>query len=83
MGIDAKGNALPSFNPNAEVTRAEFATVLSRVLYGDTYNTEGADFDSKHLEDLKSAGVLKSTQADLKELRGWVMLMLQRAEGVK
>lgn len=83
MGIDAKGNALPSFNPNAEVTRAEFATVLSRVLYGDTYNTEGADWAAKHLEALKSAGILKSTQSDLKELRGWVMLMLQRAEGVK
>lgn len=33
MGIDAQGNALPSFNPNAEVSRAEFATVLSRVLW--------------------------------------------------
>ena len=83
MGIDAKGNAIAHFNPQGEVSRAEFATVLSRVLFGDKYNQAGADFASKHLEALKSAGILKSTQSDLKELRGWVMLMLQRAEGVK
>ena len=83
MGIDANGNAIAHFNPQGEVSRAEFATVLSRVMFGDKYNQAGADFASKHLEALKSAGILKSTQSDLKELRGWVMLMLQRAEGVK
>lgn len=83
MGIDAKGNAIENFNPNAEVSRAEFATVLSRVLYGDKYNQEGADFASKHLNALKDASVLKDTNPQMKELRGWVMLMLQRAEGVK
>jgi hypothetical protein len=33
MGIDADGNALEYFNPNGLVTRAEYATVFSRVLY--------------------------------------------------
>lgn len=83
MGIDAKGNPIANFNPNAQVTRAEFATVLSRVLYGDKYNQEGTNFAEKHLEALKAAGILKDTTPTMKELRGWVMLMLMRAEGVK
>ena len=83
MGIDAKGNPITNFNPNAQVTRAEFATVLSRVLYGDKYNQEGINFAEKHLEALKAAGILKDTTPTMKELRGWVMLMLMRAEGVK
>jgi hypothetical protein len=83
MGIDAKGNPIANFNPNAQVTRAEFATVLSRVLYGDKYNQEGANFAEKHLEALKAASILKDTTPTMKELRGWVMLMLMRAEGVK
>jgi hypothetical protein len=29
---------MEKFNPNKTVTRAEFATVLSRVLFGNTYN---------------------------------------------
>ena len=49
MGIDANGNPIENFNPHAEVTRAEFATVLSRILYGNKYNQQGSDFYSKHL----------------------------------
>jgi hypothetical protein len=40
MGIDANGNPIKNFNPHGEVTRAEFATVLSRILYGSEYNQE-------------------------------------------
>jgi hypothetical protein len=32
------GQGITVFNPDGEVTRAEFGTVLSRALYGDTYN---------------------------------------------
>jgi hypothetical protein len=38
MGINADGSALESFNPNGLVSRAEFATVFSRVLFGSKYN---------------------------------------------
>jgi len=40
MGIDANGNPIKNFNPHGEVTRAEFATVLSRILYGSEHNQE-------------------------------------------
>ena len=78
MWIDANGDPIENFNPNGEVTRAEFATVLSRILYGSEYNQEWADFYSKHLEALKEASILKNTTPTMKELRGWVMLMLMR-----
>ncbi|HBB04406.1 TPA: hypothetical protein DCZ39_06000 [Patescibacteria group bacterium] len=32
------GVGITDFNPNGEVTRAEFGTVLSRALYGEQYN---------------------------------------------
>jgi CheY-specific phosphatase CheX len=79
MGIDANGNPIENFNPHAEVTRAEFATVLSRILYGNKYNQQGSDFYSKHLQALKNASILKNTTPTMKELRGWVMLMLYRS----
>lgn len=40
MGIDTQG-ALKTFNPHGIVTRAEFATVLSRALFGNKYNQDG------------------------------------------
>jgi hypothetical protein len=40
MGINADGSALEYFIPNGLVSRAEFATVFSRVLYGNVNNTE-------------------------------------------
>ena len=80
MGIDAKGNAMENFNPHGLVSRAEFATVLSRVLFGDKHNQTGADFYTSHLNALKEHGVLKNTNPEMQELRGWVMLMLMRTE---
>lgn len=55
MGVDAEGNALAIFNPDRTVMRAEFATVLSRVLYGDLYNQSGSDFYSAHLGALQQS----------------------------
>lgn len=74
---------MENFAPQREVTRAEFATVLSRVLFGDTYNAVGANWAEAHLHALKTAGIIKDTTASMKELRGWVMLMLMRSEGVR
>ena len=66
-----------SFNPNGLVTRAEFGTVLSRILYGNTYN-DGEFYYSNHLKILKEKGIIKNDDPSLEELRGYVMLMLMR-----
>lgn len=66
------------FNPNGKVTRAEFGTVLSRALYGNMYDT-GSPYYAKHLQALKTIGIMKNIQqAEVTEIRGYVMLMLQR-----
>ena len=83
MGIHHDGTALARFEPNKLVTRAESATVFSRVLYGAKYNQDGENFFEKHLEALKAANILKDTIPSMKEMRGWVMLMLMRAEVLK
>jgi hypothetical protein len=67
-----------SFNPKWLVTRAEFWTVLSRVLYWDTYNG-WEKYYSNHLKILKENEIIKNDDPKLKELRWYVMLMLMRS----
>lgn len=83
MGIHADGSALSKFLPNSNVTRWEFGTVFSRVLYGDKYNINGANYYEKHLEVLKDAGILRNTNPKLIEKRGWILLMLYRSQKVE
>jgi len=79
MWINADGTQLKYFNPNGEVTRWEYATVFSRVLFGSAFNQEWEEFYARHIEALKTAGILKDTNPTMKELRGWVMLMMYRS----
>jgi len=83
MGIHANGTALSKFLPNLLVTRWEFATVFSRVLYGSVYNIDGANYYEKHLQVLKDAGILTNTNPSLVEVRGWVVVMLYRSQKVE
>ena len=75
------GQGITAFRPYATITRAEFGTALSRVLYGDV-NNGGTPFYAKHLDALKADGIM--TQIDnpenRDEIRGYVMLMLMRSE---
>ena len=79
MWIDAKGNSIQSFNPNGKVTRWEYATVFSRVLFGSLFNKEWADFYTNHLKALEAAGILSNTEPTIQEVRGWVLLMMYRS----
>ena len=68
---------IDKFRPNDPVTRAEFATALSRMLYWledwlDKYYTT-------HLQKLKDEGIISNTDPNLKELRWYVMIMLMRS----
>ena len=79
MWINADGTPIKFFNPNGLVTRWEYATVFSRVLFGDKFNKTGEDFYTKHLEALKAAWILTNTIPTIQEMRGWVMLMMYRS----
>jgi hypothetical protein len=69
IGID-------KFRPFDLVTRAEFAAALSRLLY---WISDGEPYYSSHLAKLKNEWVLSNDDPYLRELRGYVMLMLMRA----
>jgi hypothetical protein len=67
------------FDPNAEVDRAQFGTILSRLLRGDK-NNGGDIYYQKHLNALKQAWIMtKINKPNSKELRWYVMLMMMRA----
>ena len=66
-----------SFKPNGKVTRAEFATALSRMLY---WLEDWVDkYYSTHLNKLYNEWIISSTDPKIKELRWYVMLMLMRS----
>ena len=79
MWINADGTPIELFNPHGIVSRWEYATVFSRVLFGAKFNKEGADFYTNHLEALKTAWILTNTLPSIQEMRGWVMLMMYRS----
>ena len=83
MWIKGDGTPLKNFNPKGQVTRAEYATVFSRVLYGDKYNKSEGKYYENHLKALNEAGILTKTTPTIKEVRGWVMLMMYRSVNPK
>lgn len=72
------------FSPNDFVNRAEFGTILSRLIYGDTYNIysgEEMKFKryEKHLNALNSDNIMKKIQDPfMLEKRARILLMLNR-----
>ena len=77
MGL--MGQGITAFRPNDKVTRGEFGTTLSRAIWGDKY--DGANpYYANHLAALSQEGIMtKISEPNNLEIRGWVMLMLQRA----
>ena len=76
---------MDNFEPTRYVTRAQFGTILSRLLWWDTYNQQWSSTNSyyeRHLNELKEKGII--TQIDNPEqrieLREWVWVMLRRSD---
>lgn len=73
MGVNIK-----NFRPNDIVTRAEFATALSRLLY---WTSDWKDkYYSTHLEVLSNKWIINDTNPNLQEKRWYVMIMLMRSK---
>ena len=68
---------IENFRPDDLVTRAEFATALSRLLY-NTPDGEWAYYET-HLKKLMEEKVITVADPDMHELRGYVMIMLMRS----
>jgi len=75
------GQGIKEFRPYATISRAEFGTALSRALWGDKYEG-GNPYYVNHLNALQAAGIMKqiANAESTKEVRGYVMLMLMRAD---
>ncbi len=80
MGLDTDGTTpKATFDPNDTVDRAQFWTILSRILRGTKYAGE-LPFYVKHLNALKKNAIMNDITRPLApEMRGRVMLMLQRS----
>jgi hypothetical protein len=79
MWLDSNGSPATKFNPNEKVTRAQFGTVMSRMLRWTKYNWWEWKRYTKHLEALKDWWIMtKIDTPKMLELRWWVMLMLMR-----
>ena len=81
MGL--MGQGITSFRPNDKVTRGEFGTTLSRAIWGTKY--DGATpYYANHLQALKDKGIMtKIENPSQMEIRGYVMLMLQRTSNTE
>ena len=75
------GQGITAFRPYDTISRAEFGTALSRVLWGSKYEG-GTPYYASHLNALKAEGIMNqiANAESTKEIRGWVMLMLMRSE---
>lgn len=71
---------ITKFRPKDKVTRAEFWTILSRLLYWDKYNW-WKPYYKKHLNQLYIRWIMTNiSNATWNEVRGNVMVMLKRSE---
>ena len=71
---------IKEYRPFDTVTRAEFATALSRLLY---WTQDGNPYYKPHLSKLKKSGLINQDNPKMLEKRGYVMLMLMRAANIR
>ena len=83
MGINADWTPIEDFNPNKTVTRSEFATVLSRIMFGDKYNQDWENYYEKHIKALEKVNILGNTDPNLIEARWWIMIMLYKSKDIE
>ena len=69
------------FRPDDEVTRAEFATALSRMLYNTSdWQYKSTDkYYTNHMSKLVKEWIITKDDPKMKELRWYVMIMLMRS----
>ena len=85
MGLEPNGNTpKPIFDPEGLVDRAQFGTILSRLIYGDQYNVytgENYKWYEKHLRILYEDNIMKKIQDPfMLEKKARILLMLKRTD---
>ena len=67
---------IDNFRPNDVVTRWEFATALSRMLYG---TSDWTPYYSTHISKLLKEWIITNSDPKINELRWYVIIMLMRS----
>jgi hypothetical protein len=79
MGQTFDGQPAQSFDPEAYLTRAQFGVMFSRLLYGSLYNGNTQNRYQNHLNALNANWIMnKIDLPQMIEIRGYIMLMMQR-----
>jgi hypothetical protein len=79
MWLDSKWNANTTFSPDVILTRAQFGTMLSRLLRWDAYNSQPGQWYEAHLKALNENGIMKKiNDPTMFEKRQNVMIMFYR-----
>jgi len=73
--------AIPDFMGPKFVSRAEFGTVLSRLLRGDRHEGTDQNYYINHLQALQDYGIMNQIDnpEQRRELRQWARVMLMRS----
>lgn len=81
MWLDGNENPAEEFNPDGIVTRAEFGTAFSRLIFGGKVkNWKWKERYVPHLQALKDVNIMKKIDEPfMEELRWRVMLMMMRS----
>lgn len=69
---------ITDFNQDWKVSRAEFWTVMSRLLRWDKYNNVWKNWYDWHLNALQNNGIITNINPNLTEHKLWVLLQLYR-----
>lgn len=70
-----------NFDPNDYVDRAQFGTIMSRLIFGWKYNWNEDNWYIDHLKALRKYKIMKYIDNPaMKELRAYVMIMMQRTD---
>jgi hypothetical protein len=79
MWLDSSGKPISLFSPSVTLTRAQFGTMLSRLLRWTTYNGKPWQWYAPHLQALNANGIMKNiSNPMMDEKRQNVMIMFYR-----
>ena len=69
------------FEPNGQINKAQLATILSRLLYGNNNNKDDACRYCAHVEAMQAEGIITVTSDLMSPIRrAWAMLMMMRVK---
>ena len=80
MGIHPNQTVLTNFMPKQFINRAQMVTVISRMIWGKTFNEWGKFFYTQHLKKAHKEVLINKILPKSLEIRAYFYVILQRAD---